>query len=433
MNDAAFLRNRTVRLILAWLLPFPVCVVQWILWDKLQPVVWFFFFLVVSVAPLIGGLWGGIGATLISALLAWYFFVPPQLSFGYENPGSIISLLVFIGAGVVMSIFQERLRQSEQKLERDIAERKATEQRLRESEERFRLVVENSPSPIGIWDETGLLRYISPAIEPVFGFSPDEMVRRAAYVYALADELEGVQLTPELMAQYGLSHMPNSAKWLTMMKTVQYCARNPGEKVVADELMFSQVSGLRDLQFIHQGFARRASGSEVVTIVYDLTEHRTLERMLTESNAALEDQVAVRTVELTAALERLAQANQAKDEFMAAVSHELRTPLTGVLGLSEALQEQIIGPLNERQLRYVRSIRESGDHLLTLVNSILHYTALVGGNVTIRHERCNLGEIASTAVRTIRVSAEKKGLAVALDVDPPDLTVISDAGVFTKC
>jgi signal transduction histidine kinase len=160
--------------------------------------------------------------------------------------------------------------------------------------------------------------------------------------------------------------------------------------------------------------------------MYDITEHRTLERLLQETNVELERQVAARTIELTVALEELRRADQLKDEFMAAVSHELRTPLTGVLGIAEALQEQYAGPLNERQLHYVHSIQESGAHLLSLVNSILHYTALMGGNVTARQEPCNLDELSAIAVRAVRPNAEKKGLTVELSVVPPDLSILSD-------
>ena len=54
------------------------------------------------------------------------------------------------------------------------------------------------------------------------------------------------------------------------------------------------------------------------------------------------------------------EAGQMKSRFLSTVSHELRTPLTGVLGIAETLEMQIPGPLNERQLRSVRSIRASG-------------------------------------------------------------------------
>lgn len=85
--------------------------------------------------------------------------------------------------------------------------------------------------------------------------------------------------------------------------------------------------------------------------------------------------------ELSIANLNLEKALHLKDEFLASMSHELRTPLTGVLGLSEALQMQNYGVLNERQLRAVETIWQSGQHLLTLINDILDLSKLRGGPV----------------------------------------------------
>ena len=53
------------------------------------------------------------------------------------------------------------------------------------------------------------------------------------------------------------------------------------------------------------------------------------------------------------------------------MSHELRTPLNAILGMSEAMQEEIFGPLNQKQHQSVQTIEKSGTHLLALINDIL--------------------------------------------------------------
>ena len=114
-NPAAFFRSRNVRIAVAWLLPFAVCVLQWLLWPQIGPSRWFLFYPVVFFAPLIGGLAGGIGATLISTLLVWYFFLPPQFSWQLAEPGSPVAILVFLASGITFAFFHQRLRDREQK------------------------------------------------------------------------------------------------------------------------------------------------------------------------------------------------------------------------------------------------------------------------------------------------------------------------------
>ncbi|WP_199300259.1 ATP-binding protein [Trichocoleus sp. FACHB-262] len=77
----------------------------------------------------------------------------------------------------------------------------------------------------------------------------------------------------------------------------------------------------------------------------------------------------------------LVQLNLLKDEFLACISHELKTPLTAVLGLSNLLKDQVLGPLNERQARYASLIYQSGRHLMTVVNNILDLTRMETGQL----------------------------------------------------
>lgn len=91
---------------------------------------------------------------------------------------------------------------------------------------------------------------------------------------------------------------------------------------------------------------------------------------LAVERALLTQRVADRTADLSAANAELARAARLKDEFLASMSHELRAPLNAILGFAEALQEQVDGPLNQRQLRSLGSIQRSGRHLLALINDI---------------------------------------------------------------
>ena len=74
-------------------------------------------------------------------------------------------------------------------------------------------------------------------------------------------------------------------------------------------------------------------------------------------------------------------ASQHKSEFLASMSHELRTPLNAVIGFSDVLLDRMFGELNERQDEYLRDIRDSGRHLLELINEILDLSKVEAGQM----------------------------------------------------
>ncbi len=82
-----------------------------------------------------------------------------------------------------------------------------------------------------------------------------------------------------------------------------------------------------------------------------------------------------------------------RDEFLANVSLELRTPLTGVLAMTEALQAQTFGPLNERQLQLLQRMEHSGRHLLATINDMLDLSRLDAGLLDLAVDRMCLGTV----------------------------------------
>lgn len=96
---------------------------------------------------------------------------------------------------------------------------------------------------------------------------------------------------------------------------------------------------------------------------------------------SLQDRFAEEVQRYRRARSRVARADQDKIDFLAVMSHELRTPLNTILGFSDLLLEGLEGPINPGQREDLRIIRESGDHLLGLVNDILDLSALRAGQV----------------------------------------------------
>lgn len=105
--------NPRLGLLLAILLPFAACGVQWLLWDTyIKPYVWFLFFPSAFFSAWFGGLRGGLAGTLFGALLVWYVFIPPQYSWELENAASAASIVLFIIMGGLFAWFFDHLQQA---------------------------------------------------------------------------------------------------------------------------------------------------------------------------------------------------------------------------------------------------------------------------------------------------------------------------------
>jgi PAS domain S-box-containing protein len=158
----------------------------------------------------------------------------------------------------------------------------------------------------------------------------------------------------------------------------------------------------------------------------DITERKRMEEALIEERALLARRVDERTADLSAANAELARTAMLKDEFLASMSHELRTPLNAVLGLSEALQEEVYGPLNDRQRRSLHSIEESGRHLLALINDILDLAKIEAGRMPLHLEDVTLGDIVTEISQQIEPLVKKKSLTYTVKMPAKDLTLHTD-------
>jgi PAS domain S-box-containing protein len=174
---------------------------------------------------------------------------------------------------------------------------------------------------------------------------------------------------------------------------------------------------------------RDASGKplRMIGINRDITDQVLYEQLLQDTNAVLERRAAERTAELQAAVADLQRAGKLKDEFMAMISHELRTPLTGVLTMSELLEDQVAGPLNARQATYVKSITQSGERLLNVINGILEYTHLLSRKAPLQAEPCELAYLLNVCAAAQQRKAAAKHQAIAVQVEPHDLAITADA------
>jgi PAS domain S-box-containing protein len=132
--------------------------------------------------------------------------------------------------------------------------------------------------------------------------------------------------------------------------------------------------------------------------------------------AELEARVEERTRDLETANQQLQDASRHKSEFLANMSHELRTPLNSIIGFAELLQGQGIGPLTERQARYLTHIWNGGKHLLQLINDILDLSKVEAGKFVLQPEALPVAATLEDILVIARGLANKKAQEVQADI-----------------
>jgi len=288
-------------------------------------------------------------------------------------------------------------------LRAQIGERSRAEEALCESEERFRAFVETTHDWIWSIDREGQYTYSNPAVTAMLGYTPQELIGRHFLEFMHEEDRETVEfMFPMIVAdKWGWKDL--IIRWRHKDGTCRYLERNATP--VLD----------------HKGELIGYRGSD-----RDISERRRAEELLHEERAQLARRVEERTAELTAANLQLAKTARLKDEFLASMSHELRTPLNAILGMSEVLQEGVYGPLNERQMHSLRSVEESGRHLLSLINDILDLSKIEAGKVQLAFDAVHVESVCLAGLRLIKEAAQRKRLKVVHSAAPQVSTVWAD-------
>ncbi len=296
---------------------------------------------------------------------------------------------------------------------RDVTEQKRIEQALRESERKYRELVEQANSIILRWTSGGQITFLNEFGQRFFGYSAKEILGRHVIGTIVPPTEDNGRDLRQLMEQV-------SADPQAFEQNVNENMRRNGERV--------WISWANRIVPDAQGQV-----AEILSVGTDITERRQAEeqiRLLHEDlqrhAAELEHRVAERTAELVVARDRAEQADRLKSAFLATMSHELRTPLNSIIGFTGILLMGLVGTLTHEQEKQLTMVQDSARHLLELINDVLDISKIEAGQIELAREPFDMRTTIQKSLEKIAPLAEKKGLTVTAAIAPPVGQVVGD-------
>ncbi len=262
-------------------------------------------------------------------------------------------------------------------------ERNAAQLALQRSEARFRAIFERSSLGIGLVDMKARIVDSNPALCRILGYSKEELCGKR-FTDFVDKQLEDRELYKQL---------------------VSGCSDR-----LELERRFLHKDGRLVWTYLSVSFIPSTNGKPefFLAMVEDITERKQTELKLRESKEAAE------------------AGSRAKSEFLATMSHELRTPLNAIMGLSQLLQQELVGSLNQKQKEYINCIYSSGEHLLALINDILDLSKVEAGKEELLRLPISVQQLCDYVISTVHDRAMDKGLQLIAEIDPEVDTCIAD-------
>jgi PAS domain S-box-containing protein len=326
-----------------------------------------------------------------------------DLSASYLNVLGITSLLdvpIWLGGRMVGVVCYEQLGEvrhwcvEEENFASSIADyvalaiessdRHTAQTALQKTQAKLQAIFERSSIGIGLADIKGEIVDINPALSQMLGYSREELCGKC-FGNFISHQTENVELYQQLVS--GTSDR---------IEIERHLLHKDGRLILAKFSISTILGNNNTPEFL-------------LAFIEDITERQETQLKLRESETAAE------------------AGNRAKNEFLSIMSHELRTPLNAIMGLSQLLQQEIVGSLNEKQQEYINCIYSSGEHLLALINDILDLSKVEAGKEELNILPVSVIDLCNYVISSVRDQATEKGLQLTSEIDPQAETCMGDA------
>jgi len=264
-----------------------------------------------------------------------------------------------------------RLRKEWASAEEESTRATAAEEAMRESEQRYRHIVDLAHDIIYSTDAEGRFTFCNPTAVRLLKYSSEDLIGRRYLDLVRPDYRQAAE---RFYGRQFVRQTPSTYFELPVL------AQDGSELWIGQNVQLIIENGRLD------GFH---------AVARDVTERKRAEAELQKAKGVAE------------------AANRAKSEFLANMSHEIRTPMNAIIGMADLLSET---PLTKEQEEYVRVFRRASDNLLALVNDILDLSKVEAGGLTLEHVEFDLVELIEKTSEMVAKVAHDKGLELACQV-----------------
>lgn len=257
---------------------------------------------------------------------------------------------------------------------------------------RYQGLLESTPDAMVMVNVTGRIVLVNSQAEKMFGHARAELLGQPVEL-----------MLPRLFESSHLGQLGDffqQPRARTMGHSLELCGLRKGGEEFPVEISLSPLE--------------TEQGLFVFSVIRDVTDRKVFERTLRDKARELED----------AALE--------KDRFFAGMSHELRTPLNAIIGFTGTLRMKLPGPLNADQDKQLQIVQTSARHLLSLINDLLDLAKLGTQKLDLVRETLDCNALLEEVAVGLRPEADRKGLALTLDLPQTVLYWHTDGRVLKQ-
>ncbi|MEE9377162.1 MAG: PAS domain S-box protein [Candidatus Lokiarchaeia archaeon] len=277
---------------------------------------------------------------------------------------------------------------------------------LKESEEKYRIILENIQEGYLEIDLNGYLVFFNKALCDIVGFSEEELI--GVHYTKLMDD------STSKLIKYTLDNfLPKRDIQLQLLK-------KNNKKVYAETSLTEKFN---------------SKGEKIgwFGVLRDISERKKSENLESKFRVKLENEVKIRTQELHEVLDsqklymtEILKASNFKTIFLSTMSHELRTPLNAIIGFSDILIEESYGTLIDEQKDFLNDIRVSAEDLLEMINKILDLSKIEAGELELKLKKVKLKKIIDQTLSIIEPIYAKKNLEFELKGINEEIEFIAD-------